>query len=220
MRRTNKQIEASRANGKKSAGPVTPEGKSRSAQNAIRHGLSSRVVVLDSEDKEEFNRLLAAYMDYWKPANEIERDLVEDIAGARWRLHRTLALEAATIDLRVDEQREAIDEKYSKIDEAARCSVAVGNLVENGSALAHYSRHEARLRRTIRQATAELRQLQAERPSPVPVAPDPAPKPKRTNEPGDVQPTHPHKLTVMPVRSDAPPGAGANRQDAPPDDIH
>ena len=49
-------------NGKKSQGPVTPEGKARSAANATRHGLASPGRLADSvcltiETREEFLHL-------------------------------------------------------------------------------------------------------------------------------------------------------------------
>jgi len=88
------QAEASRANGAQSHGPVTPEGKTQSAQNALRHGLRSTAVLIPGEDPEEFDRHCAAYLQRFKPADQPERDLVEAIAAARWRLKRLLELEA------------------------------------------------------------------------------------------------------------------------------
>lgn len=44
-------------------GPRTPEGKARSAQNALKHGLLSRQIVLQDEDPAQFQAHAAALRD-------------------------------------------------------------------------------------------------------------------------------------------------------------
>ena len=56
--RTPKQIAASRANGARSKGPVTAQGKRNSSRNSIRHGLFADTIVLEEEKKDEFFELL------------------------------------------------------------------------------------------------------------------------------------------------------------------
>ena len=128
--RSLKQIEASRVNGAKSKGPVTAAGKQRSSQNSIRHGLASKVVLLANESREEYDRVLNAYIARYRPADEPERDLVGDIVAARWRLNRTLALEAASFDHEMDRQSAAIDQDYEVIDEETRCALALKALTD------------------------------------------------------------------------------------------
>jgi hypothetical protein len=84
-------------------------------------------------------------------------------SAARWRLNRILALEAATLDVEMDRQRDQIEQLYSKVDEPVRCSMAFSALADSGRTLAILSNHETRLRRTLDRATAELRRLQTER---------------------------------------------------------
>ena len=168
--RTRKQIQASRRNGARSRGPSTAEGKARAALNAISHGLSSRVVVLSNESAETYDRLLQSCLGHWHPASAAELILVHDIVGARWRLHRGIAMETAALDHEMDLQRSGIDARYSRIDEPTRSALAFNALSDNGRALAMYGRYESRLRRIIDRATAELRRLQEERAGSSPVA--------------------------------------------------
>ena len=48
------QVQANRSNAQKSTGPRTAEGKAVAAQNAVRHGLLAKEVVVKGEDPGEF----------------------------------------------------------------------------------------------------------------------------------------------------------------------
>jgi len=48
------QVLANRLNAQKSTGPHTAEGKAAVAQNAVKHGLLAREVVIKGEDPGEF----------------------------------------------------------------------------------------------------------------------------------------------------------------------
>ncbi len=56
---TEKQIAANRANAKRSTGPKTAAGRSRSSRNAVRHGLSCPLDFAMSEKADAIARLLA-----------------------------------------------------------------------------------------------------------------------------------------------------------------
>ena len=74
------RIDANRRNAQKSTGPRTPEGKARSSQNVLRHGLASisHHSFLAAEDRTVFERMLAGYIRIYQPAHADEIDLLTD----------------------------------------------------------------------------------------------------------------------------------------------
>jgi hypothetical protein len=92
---SNARAEASRRNGAKSRGPRTPEGKTRSAQNALKHGLrAQKYVVLPQEDAAGFADLEAALIAELAPIGTLQTVLAQRVAIAAWRLARADRLEA------------------------------------------------------------------------------------------------------------------------------
>jgi hypothetical protein len=88
------RAEASRKNGAKSRGPKTPEGKARSAQNALKHGMRAQTyLVLPEEDAEEFAVLEAAMIAELAPVGALQTVLARRIGVAAWRLARADRLE-------------------------------------------------------------------------------------------------------------------------------
>jgi hypothetical protein len=88
------QITANRANAQQCTGPNTDEGKAVSSRNSLKHGLTSKQVVLPGEDHAEFELLRETLTSEYKPANTVESQLVDQIAAAMWRKNRVCALES------------------------------------------------------------------------------------------------------------------------------
>jgi len=88
------RAEASRKNGTKSRGPKTEEGRARSSQNALKHGLrAQKYVVLPEEDAAEFAELEAALVAELAPVGELQTVLARRVAVAAWRLARADRIE-------------------------------------------------------------------------------------------------------------------------------
>ena len=89
-----RQIEANRRNARLSTGPVSEEGKRRSRQNAVRHGLTAETVIDALEDAEDYAKFeMAVTADYDAPS-AVERELVLRLASLLWRLRRATAIES------------------------------------------------------------------------------------------------------------------------------
>jgi hypothetical protein len=93
------RAEASRRNGAKSKGPRTAEGKARSAQNALKHGLrAQKHVVLPGESATEFAALEAALIEELAPEGALQSVLAQRVVAAVWRLERAERIEAGLFE--------------------------------------------------------------------------------------------------------------------------
>jgi hypothetical protein len=89
-----RQIEANRRNAQLSTGPVTEEGKRRSRQNAVRHGLTAETVIDALEDAEDYAAFETAVTADYDAQSAVERELVLRLASLLWRLRRATAIES------------------------------------------------------------------------------------------------------------------------------
>jgi hypothetical protein len=89
-----RKLDANRNNSQKSTGPKTPEGKSRSSQNAVTHGLTSSRPILPPDEQESFNQFLHTTLEDLEPQGSIELCLARRIALLFFQLDRAAATEA------------------------------------------------------------------------------------------------------------------------------
>ena len=153
---SDKRIEASRANGKKSRGPVTPEGKRISSRNAERHGLLSKSIVMEGEDAERFNAKLARFISEHLPQTESELVLVETMAVAKWRQERIWDMETARVSEEIRTQ--AANPELAAKSPVVRAVLAFESVIDRSHTLNSLNRYEVRFDRIYTRCKRELRE--------------------------------------------------------------
>jgi len=168
---------AARANGALSRGPITPEGKARSSQNALQHGLFSANVVLSIENEEDFHAMFQDYCDYYQPVGRVEHDLIYQLAACVWRMARAYIMETQVMD-------KAAGMFTGPRPAAERLTEGYFNVSDSAGAKS-LDRFQARLDRTQSRLIHDFLLLRRQRKSLAPTAdPDPEPPPQNLrNEP-------------------------------------
>ena len=135
------QIAANQANARRSTGPVTPEGKARSARNALKHGLTARHLVIQPDEQAEFDELQAALLDEIDPRGALETLTFRELLHAAWNLQRLRRIESEF------------------------CALGPEEYANSGGEAAYdrLSRYQSRAQRAYYRALAELRALQTNR---------------------------------------------------------
>ncbi len=128
---TEAQIEANRVNAQKSTGPRTPEGKEKASQNALKHGLLTRQMVVPGEDPEEFELHRQELLAEMAPAGPMESLLAERIVRLSWRLLRAERLQTAAVGTLAEEKKKWVwskeDNQYVVLQGTKPGPVAAGS---------------------------------------------------------------------------------------------
>jgi hypothetical protein len=142
-----RRINSSRANGARSRGPRTPEGKARSSVNAIRHGLLSKTTVLENEDEDSFQKLVGHYIERFSPVGQVDFDMIEEMTHSYWLLRRAWAIQTRMMD-------DAMRHQPAR-DELGRITAAFRELAA-GPELALLHRYETSLHRMYQRSLHNL----------------------------------------------------------------
>jgi hypothetical protein len=141
MNVTPEKLAANRANAQHSTGPKTDDGKARVSQNAVKHGLTSKDIIVRPDEREEFEALQADLLAEIAPFGALEGLLFEQLLHAAWNLRRIRRLEAKAFDGAADPLE---DDKLAQL-------------------LDRYARYQARYERTFHRVLKELKAVQTQR---------------------------------------------------------
>ncbi len=150
------QIAANRRNAQKSTGPKSEAGKAKAAQNALRHGLTAKKLVIFDESEDDF----AAFHDEMRgtlaPRGPIEEHLAERVILCAWRLRRVSRVEAALMTAGAERRLWRPSDRVS--------DVALDAAFAERGGLTALTRYEMALERAFYRALHELERWQTRRP--------------------------------------------------------
>ena len=138
----------------------TQEGKARSAMNALRHGLTARVVVLPTEDMDAYQAFAKEIVDSLDAQTPVERQFAQTVADNQWRINRIRSIEDGMLGMGHFEAAGNFDCPSSEIHSAMTAARAFRN---DSKSFVNLSIYEQRLHRSMKESLRQLRELQTER---------------------------------------------------------
>ncbi len=162
MSTSSQQIAANQENAQYSTGPRTEEGKKIVSLNALRHGLTSQLVVLPNEDHERYGKFETELSRDLKAEGPAEVMLAETICDTQWRIARGRATESAILARgHMEPQPDYIVDL--EIRDVQTAMVEASSWENHEKVLRNIHIQEARLHRILFKTMQELRDLQARR---------------------------------------------------------
>jgi hypothetical protein len=158
------RAEINRANAQHSTGPRSLEGKQRSAMNACKHNLTGQNLILQPDETEAYRALTGALRSDLQPATELERQLVQKLIDAHFRLNRLACVENNIFNV-------SLIENITGTPQDDRIEMIVAQTrawIQQSPSFDVLGRYESRLARQLLRYALELERLQTARMRPEP----------------------------------------------------
>ena len=163
---TDAQRAASRANGAKSQGPVTPEGKARSALNALKHGMYTKQVVMTLEHQPFYDKIRDDYYNFFQPKNRVTAHLIESLTLTHWHINRLRHLD--TLFVNIETARPGLTDEFEACSPDVQIAMAFKYVTEHNSVLTVIARKLASHQREFHRMFKQLVSLCGKNPPIVP----------------------------------------------------
>ncbi len=128
--------------------------------NALRHGLTARVVVLPSEDMDAYNAFSKELVDSLDAQTPVERQFAQTVADNQWRINRIRSIEDGMLGMGHFEAAADFDCPTAEIHSAMTAARAFR---ADSKSFVNLSIYEQRLHRSMKEALRQLKELQTER---------------------------------------------------------
>src|SRR2546425_13074788 len=154
---TEAQINANRLNAQKSTGPTSPEGKARSALNALKSGIDAWSHIIPGEDPAELEALTAVFLQHYRHVDPVQLSLVDTLISTEWIQRRLRRIEAQLWNYQV----ECLDKNLTRaefIDISIQHNSPLGHSYQD--ALEPFTRIQRRVDSTNRMFLRTLKALQ------------------------------------------------------------
>lgn len=158
----NTKSEQARINGRRSSGPVTADGKARSANNARKHGRYAKPapepnhpILLKCESGAAYQDLLHRLLQDLLPTNSFELALVREVCAIEWLITRNFSVQTRLLDVQVAAECDAIRRGQGSlrgIEPIDAITPATEKLLTSSTTLAQSRREFVRLQRARREA--------------------------------------------------------------------
>jgi len=153
------RLAANRTNALASTGP-RPENYHKVSQNALKHGLTGRAVLLQSEDGDQYQAAVEGFAAQFEPVGIVETYHVQALVDIAWRLNRIPALESGLLAAGRLRLSQANPKEVAATDPI---ELELKIREDSERAFRNLQLQEHRLHRRYEKELKELRELQASR---------------------------------------------------------
>jgi hypothetical protein len=146
------RAEINRQNARKSTGPKSDEGKERSRQNAMKHGLRAEVLATPDEDPAVIAERVREWEDYYQPGSPVAKHLVAQCVQASFLSERCHRFHNAVVEMQfLDAREEWAEQLADEVIELANLlyddpGIAVRRLHETGGGVDYMAKRWEHLR--------------------------------------------------------------------------